>query len=253
MVLLRKDIYSANDVTKLSCIIEDILNAQKDVHPMSLSDLMMQPDHPDYEKNMESLAEFQAKKDAKTSRTSAAGGTTFPAWKAQAVRWGEDIGVDVTKHRVWTSRPDFVGRGVPKIERVQTMLDLVCLQKWSERPNRGKLHEVVWPDLMCDVFVDWSQNPARRAYSGKNGEIRCLCTSSQIYSFEADRALFPIEYMRLQGWGFDIEIPQECTGKMRELAGQGMALPCLAVLVWSVYLLKGLPATASADDDELIM
>ena len=29
---------------------------------MSLSDLMMQPDHPDYEKNMESLAEFQAKK-----------------------------------------------------------------------------------------------------------------------------------------------------------------------------------------------
>ncbi|CAE7686341.1 unnamed protein product [Symbiodinium sp. CCMP2592] len=251
-----RDIYSADDATKLSCIIQalwaaviavnmkvasclsmqqEILDGQKEVPPASIRELMMQPDHPQYEKNLEILAKQGAKKDARTRGDS--GG--FPAWKAQAVRWSEAIGVDVAKHRVWTSRRDFVGRGVPQNERVQTMLDLVCLQKWSEHPNRGYLRDVVWPDLMCNVFLDWSQNPARRAYSGKNGEMRCLTTSSQLYSFEADRALFPIEYMRLQGWGFDIAIPEQCAGKMRELSGQGMSLPCLGAVIWAVYLLKG--------------
>ena len=147
---------------------------------------------------------------------------------------------------MWTSRPEFQGHGLPKGERVQCLLNLVALQKWYEQPNHAKLSEVDWPKLMRNVYVDWSQNPVRKAYSGKHGELNCLCTSSNIYSFQEDRAFFPVEYLRLQGWGFDVNIPDESLPKIREMSGQGMALPCLAGIIWAVYLLRALPTAAEA-------
>ena len=162
---------------------------------------------------------------------------------AQAVKWSEDLRVSV-KTRTWTGRPNFRGVGVPTNDRVTTLLNLCAVQRL--RDEQRQLSCIAGPkpppSSFNDFFVDYSQNPCRKKYSKQgSGTIHCLCSSTCLYSYGSDRALFPVEYLRLQGWGFDTQVPSQSAGKVQQLAGQGMALPCLALIIWSAYLVKGLP------------
>ena len=143
---------------------------------------------------------------------------------------------------VWTRQPSFRGIGLPKNDRVKALLNLTTSQKLHETPNVAKdpLPQRL-QTVMQDVILDFSQNPARRKYSDATGQCMCLCSSSRLYHFGMDRCLFPIEYLRLQGWGMDVEFPQGSESQLRVMAGQGMALPCLATVIWAAYMLHGLP------------
>ena len=165
------------------------------------------------------------------------------AWETQAVRWAEELRTNVDS-TAWTGRHDFKGHGVPNHPRVRTLLNLTCHQKLQEaRLHASGLQQQPLPHVFKEAFLDWSQNPCRRAFSDRCGMLRCLCSSTTLYSYQEDRALFPIEYLRLQGWGFETKIPESCHGKVREMAGQGIALPCLGTVVWALYLVKGLPSS----------
>ena len=46
---------------------------------------------------------------------------------------------------------------------------------------------------------------------------------------------------RPSGWT-DVHVPESVKDdQLRCLAGEGMALPCLASIIWSLYLTKGFP------------
>ena len=97
-----------------------------------------------------------------------------------------------------------------------------------------------------DVYVDVSQNPKfgpmASVASGAADILGCLCTSTCLYSYGRDRALLPIEHMYLQGHRRGFSIPDRMpSNRLRQLAGEGMSLPCLATVIWSMYLVKGLP------------
>ena len=162
--------------------------------------------------------------------------SNIPSWKAQAVSWSEKLHVPLQTN-IWTGRAGFKGSGLPSTQRVSTIVNLVAAEKKKEA--RASMTSL--PAVLKETLLDFSQNPCRRAFSGKNDTAHCLCTSSQVYSYHVDRCVFGVEYMRLQGWGFEINIPPECESKLRELAGEGIALPCLGTIVWALYLVKGLP------------
>ena len=70
--------------------------------------------------------------------------------------------------------------------------------------------------------------------------------------------ILPAEMMLLQGWSSEsLVIPDGMTNKsMRVLAGNGMCLPCLGTVIWSLLLSGCLgsdsdPADPDDDDDGL--
>jgi hypothetical protein len=63
-----------------------------------------------------------------------------------------------------------------------------------------------------------------------------------IYAFSRDSLLVPLEHMLLQGHKRTISIPDQMSGKqVKELAGEGMSLPWLALIIWCLVLVNRLP------------
>ena len=167
-------------------------------------------------------------------------GEKATSWKAQATEWSEKLGVPVSVD-MWTGRDKFEGVGLPKTARVQTLLNLTAVEKMQQAraQSAAQGQQCSIDDVLEDCFIDVSQNPSRKKFSTR--VVPCLCTSTRLYSFARDRCLFPLEYLRLQGWGLDVQTSACSPQKVKEMAGLGMSLPCLGAIIWAVFLCKGLP------------
>jgi hypothetical protein len=97
-------------------------------------------------------------------------------------------------------------------------------------------------DVMQHVYVDTSQSHGRRCFTSDSGNTNCLTTSTQLYSFGRDSLVLAKELMFLQGHKRDIVIPSGMSdAKLADLAGEGICLPCLASVLWALYLVKEFP------------
>ena len=149
------------------------------------------------------------------------------------------MGVPESKSKPWSPYMDRAS-GFQPTQRVETILDLVAVQHLglqnTDMPFAGKKR------LLRDVFCDISQNPKFKAYSSDSGKAPCLATSTTLYSFGEDRLILPIELLYFQGHSRGIKIPDAMrSSQVRDLAGEGMAVPCLGTVIWALYLTKGLP------------
>ncbi len=146
--------------------------------------------------------------------------------------------------KLWTSNPDFAGQGLPNTERVFQIVDLAAMQAVGGTPEMVVKAKKDGPFLrkkLSDLVLDVSQNPDRHAYT-KNGKFPCLTTSSFLYWYHRDGILVPLEHMLLQGHRRTLEIPDTMTPRLlRQLAGEGMSLPCLGLLVWCMAMTKQFP------------
>lgn len=85
------------------------------------------------------------------------------------------------------------------------------------------------------MFLDVSQSLHRKAYT-QGGVNRCLTTSSLLYSYEHDRIVTPLEMLYFQGYPRTLKIPMSLSpSELKDLAGEGMTLPCLAMVMWSIW------------------
>ena len=130
---------------------------------------------------------------------------------------------------------------MPNTERVRDLLDLVVFEKIAslKLPNNLSFSEL--QACLEDVYVDVSQSHVRRPYSNKEA-AKCLTTGSIIYSFGRDSVILPLELMMWHGHRSNVGLP-DCLSQRQftRLAGEGMALPSLASVVWGVYLTKQFP------------
>ncbi|CAE7215300.1 unnamed protein product [Symbiodinium sp. CCMP2592] len=94
---------------------------------------------------------------------------------------------------------------------------------------------------MKGKFMDVSQSVRRGKHSTPTGFLHTLTTSTRLYSFSLDRVLTGREMLSLHCQPRDLVIPEGVADSdLRDLAGEGMALPCLASVVWCLYLTKQL-------------
>ena len=92
-----------------------------------------------------------------------------------------------------------------------------------------------------DAFVDVSQNPVRRAFINQKGEIKCLHTNTQLYSFDRDGVIIPFEHMLLQGHSQSMMVPTSMSSKdLQALSGMGICLPCIGLVLISMMATTGL-------------
>jgi len=160
------------------------------------------------------------------------------AWASQAAEWRQKLGVPESKSKPWV--PHMRGGGLSITKRVEKILNLVALHHLglqnADIPFESKKH------FLRDIFCDISQNPKFKAFSSDLGIAPCLATSTMMYSYGEDRMVLPVELLYFQGHSRGIKIPDNMrSSEIRNLAGEGMTLPCLGTVIWALYLTKGLP------------
>ena len=137
--------------------------------------------------------------------------------------------------RPWTSLPGLEWRGLNPTERVKAILDAVACEKLPARKLRASLAEK--RELLKHVYVDVSQNPVRRCFTNADGMSPCLTTGTKLYSFYRQGVLLPIELLLLQGHRRGLRVPEDVPqGSLKELAGEGFFLPCMATVLWSLHV-----------------
>ena len=146
----------------------------------------------------------------------------------------------------WTSLSGHRYLGIPTTARVMSILDCVAIQtmggaRQTYTVMNGQNARNKIENSMRNVLVDVSQNPCRRAFSNSNEVGKCLHTASIVYSFHRDRVLLPLELMMIHGHSRSIVIPDDMTPKeLHDLAGMGITLPCLGLILVSAMLSTGL-------------
>ncbi|CAE7321342.1 unnamed protein product [Symbiodinium sp. CCMP2592] len=141
----------------------------------------------------------------------------------------------------WT--PHMQGVGLPKSQRVLEVLDLFAWQALLQRTTASVALRMSFADkktMLQDAYVDVSQNPKFCSVNSPGKPVGCLTTSTILYSYGRDRVLIPQEYMLLQGHRRGYKLPAS-GNQVRQLAGEGICLPVLGVVIWAMYLVKGLP------------
>ena len=151
-----------------------------------------------------------------------------PAWKSQSVELRNRMEVDL-RYKPWTT----TGKkftGLSKTSRALECIDLAAISHGCTSPAVSK-RTTCNMDKLTDVFVDVSQNPCRMAWTSAKMLNKCLTTSSLIYSFGRDSVVLPLELMIWQGHRADISTKGMPQNSLKQLAGQGINLPCLAVVI----------------------
>ena len=172
-------------------------------------------------------------------------------WPAVSARIRSDLELS-PGYAPWTSRDPFVGQGLPTGRGRKRVLDLIdltavlaCKQAKVSHQDPAKMKEA-----LKDTLLDYSQSHSRMTFSNSDGVAKCLCTSSELYSYRLDRTLVPFEHLLLQGHHCRTTVP-ECFGatNMRKMSGESIALPCLGTLIWALHVSVGFPAAEQRNFD----
>ena len=164
-------------------------------------------------------------------------------WKTASSKFRERYGVPEDM-KPWTGRKQFQARGIRLTERICDILDCAAIRTCAEKGL--SLEEMSCPrkveSAMAGWRVDVSQSLDRLKLSGPGKPLQTFTTSTQVYLYAQDRILLPEEMLLLHGQSTR---PRSAAGVSQELhrqhAANGMALPCLGMLVWALFLLKQFP------------
>ena len=134
-------------------------------------------------------------------------------WVPASKKVLEDASID--KHRDLSAwRGDSKLPGVPNTARIMNLLDVARACSQSQ-----------------DLYVDISQSVGRRPWSA--GTLRSITTGSNFFSFKRRRTLEVQELWRCFGFA-DKNIPSASPHALRNLLGEAMSLPCIALAMVSV-------------------
>ncbi len=141
-------------------------------------------------------------------------------------QWSEE-GFETARASPWQQERMRLVPETPRAEEVINLAILECCFRQQREATAEALEEAA-KGLWCDV----SSNPARKHW--RQGPLPTLCTSTQIYSYEHERALTSVEGLRMVGWPSAIML-EVSPANLRSLLGESMALPSHAVAVWALF------------------
>ena len=123
-------------------------------------------------------------------------------------------------------------------DRTKDIVDCTAMQVCKSKGVSVSNMKHVMKQHMKGIIVDVSQSHNSRQFTNAQGVHRCLTTSSHLYIYAEDRFAVGKEHLAFQGWVADMEVfPKGLSNReLRELAGEGMNLPCLASVLWAFFL-----------------
>jgi len=138
----------------------------------------------------------------------------------------------ISQRSPWSGQSDFAAS-----KRVATLIDGVVWQKLGVQAASMTFAQK--QDALRHVYVDISQNHARRPFTNEAGVTGTFTTSTLLYSFDRDNIVLPREMLYLHGHSRSISIPEEVKpSSVKSLAGEGMSLPCLGTVLFAGLLAR---------------
>ena len=154
-----------------------------------------------------------------------------PAWEKDVLQLNEKFGLK-SGATPWSSRAGVTLGGLSLQSRNVSMANTVWA---SSCVQFGEPFHTESDQVASDLFCDFSQNLSRGTY-GKSSSI-AVGQNSLIYSFKVDRVLLHAELLR--ALGYDGTLPDLgglCDLDITSCVGEGISLPCLALVMYSCLL-----------------
>lgn len=128
----------------------------------------------------------------------------------------------------WTSRPDLLLTGVPKLPRCYDGLNL----RWALQVKHKATPGTTSAELRANLWHDLSQNMRGVSTRTRPGTH---CTSGCWYSYQHDTIIDGSDCMRLQGWAKEKANTREHTPSgLKDLASEGYMLACMSTVMLAV-------------------
>lgn len=160
-------------------------------------------------------------------------------WVQQAVLWRDKLGVSPKYDPLKQLGVEI--KGIEMTDRIYTILTLSAAEQIMKLPKSKRTQKSAMKAAIANTVVDVSQNPCRQN-SSEAGFANTLCTSTQLVHLGRASVVHPKELMWLQGHPKTTTFPDDMkVSDIRKLAGEGMALPSLAMCIWAQFMLKGFP------------
>lgn len=231
LVFFRKNVFDREHVSMYKRSVEALLEAVGKRHtPRLLTSFLLQESSPLYKEQEASLLSENYVGCQVKIRRSAESRSLWQQWQVQACRIRQQFKVS-SLCKPWTSMECLNFRNIAPNKRIGELLDLAVI-RYVGPQKACTLGSTELRQACAELFTDTSQNPARFPHTSDEGLARCLTSSSIVYSYHADRLVLPLEHMLWQGHEMEVKIPEGMSQKnLRDVAGQGMHLPCLACLV----------------------
>lgn len=240
LVLLRKDIATADTLARVIKTIQDICTHRAKMEPAKWMDLLLKGKDLDdafsrygHSRSMDGSGKQVQPGDAWALQEENA----YPKWKQESLNYRNRAQVSPS-YSPWTGQPQFQARGMRVTARVKDLLDCITIAVLRATDSPAAMMK----QQLEHVFADVSQGLCRAAYT-QNGLNKCLTTSSSLYSFGADRMVTALECLKFQGYPvsssgrFSLHVPSSLGHtSLKEFSGEGMALPCLACVIFSLYV-----------------
>ena len=157
--------------------------------------------------------------------------------RASAYKWKENSAAIrealklPTDSSPWTQRPGIRLRGVPKLPRYIDCLDITYAQHCTRQDIPIDDFEAGSKGLWRDISQDISRN-----ITGHNNIRSTRTTNTLNYCFARDRLECTTESLMALGYDSDISFGTLDARHMRDLAGEGQALPATAAMLYAIAL-----------------
>lgn len=95
---------------------------------------------------------------------------------------------------------------------------------------------------MQNKYIDVSQSLSRHCHTNRAGINRAFTTSTLLYSYSRDSVITGKEMLMIHGHNSGFVIPETVSeSSAKDLAGEGMAVPCLSSVIWAIHMAKQFP------------
>lgn len=154
----------------------------------------------------------------------------------QIATWRDDLKIS-PDYRPWDSLGEKIAGLPAATDRVRAIINMVVAEKIHGLRKRTKKSI---KKQVKDTIIDLSQNPCRKNFTTSAGVAHTMCASAHLVHLGQSRMILPREMLWLQGHNSrTTKIPEFLSPEdLRRLSGEGMALPCLGVCIWGLYLLR---------------
>ena len=156
-------------------------------------------------------------------------------WKADSLTWRKELRVTATCDPYTSIVP---ASKLPSSKRARDLLDCIAMQQMRTKRARvgSSISERDVAEHLSHVVADLSQSHKRRPFN-RGPVVRTLTTSSSLWTFAQQRFLTAREHLLLQGYSQATVLPAQMKETdLRHIAGEGISLPPLALVVWSIFL-----------------
>jgi hypothetical protein len=168
-------------------------------------------------------------------------------WRTESASWRDSLNMSPS-FSPWTSRPGVVLEGVGATARVADLFNCItaskmqAVRKLQTQQRDRQMLDV--KQIMQNMYTDYTQSHGRRNFTTRAGYNHCFTTTTELYGFDIDRVVMPIEMLMMHGWKMETVIPSSLLPMdLKTMVGNGIALPCLGAVVWGLFLVKQLQPT----------